>query len=105
MKTVYLALALLAALPAEALAQETPASVRISYADLDLGTAEGVNTLKNRLAWAIAAVCSKFDSTAIVERQFAARRCVQKKTAEMAAVRDHVIAAHAARSINAGHAR
>jgi UrcA family protein len=96
MKLFPIALALLAALPTQAMAQDAAVSVRVSYADLDLSSPSGVKQLDHRLARAIHSVCADIHIVDDIARQFATRRCIEAKTAEIAAQRNRVVAAHAA---------
>ena len=95
MKFLPIALALLAALPAPALAQEAQPSIRVSYADLNLASPAGVAKLDRRLAWAIHGVCAAQPRGADdLARQFDIQRCVRAKTAELAAQRNQLVDAH-----------
>jgi UrcA family protein len=105
MKIFNMALTALALLPVAAQAQEAKPVVRVVHADLNLQTKAGVKTLDRRLAWAIRSVCLASESTVDTGRQFAARRCVLKKTAEMAALRNQVVAAQVSRAQMAGGSR
>jgi len=93
MKPLPILLAALAMLPLSAHAQEAQRSIRVPYADLDLSSPAGVRTLDHRLAWAISGICS--DMIASTAERFARERCVKAKRAEIAPLRDRVIAARA----------
>jgi UrcA family protein len=97
MKLLSIVAALLAALPVQAGAQDAQSSIRVSYADLDLSSPVGVKTLDHRLAWAIHSVCADIHIADDIARQFATRRCITTKTAELAPQRDRVVAAYATR--------
>ena len=97
MKILHFALALLATVPAQALAQQSAVDLRspaiqVTYADLDLRSAAGIQTLERRLAGAIKKSC--FETTAKVDlrRTIDARRCIASKTSELAAERDRILA-------------
>lgn len=105
MKFFNIALAVLALLPVAAHAQEAKPVVRVVHADLNLQTKAGIKTFDRRLASAIRSVCLASEATVDTGRQFAARRCVLKKTAEMAALRNQAVAAQASRAQMAGGSR
>jgi UrcA family protein len=102
MKIFNIALTMLALLPVAAHAQEAKPVVRVVHADLNLRTEAGVKALDRRLAWAIRSVCLASEATVDTGRRFAARRCVLKKTAEVAALRNRAVAAQAGRAQMAG---
>ncbi len=64
-----------ALVPAGALSAEAGSAYRVSLADLDLGSQEGVTTLYGRLATASAAVCSLPEARGYTARH-RARRCI-----------------------------
>jgi len=95
MKSLSILLAALVALPLGAHAQEAQRSIHVRYSDLDLSTPAGVKSFDRRLAWAISSICSEGAGSAVTGQRFADRRCVRAKHAEIAPLRDRVIAAHA----------
>ena len=95
MKPFPILLAALAALPLAAHAQEAQRSIRVPYADLDLSTPTGVKTLDRRLAWAISALCSETPGSIGMAQGFSKHRCEKAKRAEIAPLRERVIAAQA----------
>ena len=97
MKLFHIALSLLVLTPVTAFAQEAPTSVAVSYRDLNLKSEAGVKTLDRRLASAIRAVCGEHDGSVVPEHRFTAQRCVKEKSAEVAALRDRVIASYSSR--------
>lgn len=96
MKSLPILLAVLAALPLGAHAQEAQRSIHVHYADLDLSTPAGVRTLDHRLAWAISALCAEAPGGTGMGQRFANERCVKAKTAEVAPQRERAIAERAA---------
>ena len=72
--TMFAAIALtaLSTTPASAEPGHRTVSERISYADLDLSSADGVKTLKTRLNAALDRVCGRsFDSVSVAMRRLA----------------------------------
>lgn len=96
MKTLNITIALIASLPAAALAEQPRAQARVAYQDLNLRTESGVRTLDRRLARAVEAVCPDGRGSVDMARKVAARRCIRDTTAELAAVRSHVLAGRGA---------
>lgn len=97
MKTLIpLALTLLpAAAPLAAHAQpQTMASVRVSYADLDLSRAEGRAALDLRLARALAKVCPA-EGPGYLTPALAARRCRTATRQQIVEARQQALASHA----------
>jgi UrcA family protein len=110
MKPILCAIALLAALPAQALAQQPgPDSrapqVRVQYDDLNLRTSAGVERFDRRLARAVRAVCPDARGTIDVVRKVAARNCVAATTDEVAQLRNRILAAEGDPAILAARAR
>lgn len=92
MKVKSLVISLLAALPGVASAQDVGPDVRVSYADLNLRTSEGVEVLDRRLARAVRLVCAEDRGTRELNRKIALRRCVAVQSAKVAIHRDQVLA-------------
>lgn len=110
MKTFFYAAALLAALPAQALAQQPGADlrgpeVRVAHADLNLRSAAGIETLDRRLSRAVSAVCGDAEARWDLATKIAARRCIAAKAAELAPQRDRVVAAQAGTATLAARVR
>jgi len=95
MKLLPILLAALPLLPLGAHAEEAQRAIHVRYADLDLSTPAGVKSLDRRLAWAISSICSEGVGSVITGQRFADRRCVRAKHAEIAPLRDRVVAAYA----------
>ena len=72
-------------------AQEMPAPVRVSYADLDIHTPAGIRTLDRRLLGAVRKICGD-DLSIDTWSKIAARRCRRAKLVEVRALRDAVVA-------------
>jgi UrcA family protein len=94
MKLSPFALVLLAALPVQGHAQEAQTAVHVRYSDLDLANPAGVRTFDRRLKWAIHVVCSELGGDGDLQGRFATERCIKAKSAEMAAPRNQLVAAH-----------
>lgn len=95
MKPTMLAIAAFALLPGTLGAQETPRSVRVSHADLDLTTTAGIRTLDRRIDAAAKAVCPDASSTYDLARLAVARRCAAQTADAAKLQRDRVVAASA----------
>jgi UrcA family protein len=78
------------ALSTAALAEESADDIRISYADIDLGTASGVKTLDRRIKHAIATVCPRTGLD--LWAQIAAENCRAEKRSEISVQRDRALA-------------
>jgi len=98
MKLSYIAFFFLTLTSVSASAQEVPASVVVSYGDLDLRSEAGVQALDRRLAGAIRSVCGVHDGSVIPERRFAVQRCLTQKRAEVAALRDRAVARYSSQT-------
>lgn len=96
MKLFHIALSLLVLSPVTTFAQEMKSSVAVSYGDLNLRSEAGQKALDRRLASAIRTVCGVHDGSAVPEHRFAAERCVIEKRAEVAALRNQLIASYSA---------
>jgi len=105
MKPFPILLAALALLPLGAHAQEAQRSIHVRYADLDLSTPAGVKSFDRRLAWAISSICSEGAGSVVTGQRFADRRCVRAKRAEIAPLRDRVVAAQAGPVLMAARAQ
>ena len=92
MKSIVIAAALLALLPAHVGAGELPPEVRVSHADLDLTTAAGVRTFDRRIMAAAKAVCPDVQGISGVARQFVARRCIALAISNAKPQRDRILA-------------
>jgi UrcA family protein len=91
MNRILIPIAALACAATSAMAQ-TPPSVRVSYAELDLGSDAGVATLDRRIAHAIDRVCPRAAPTDLAA-QAAARRCRAELWADIRAQRATALAA------------
>ena len=96
MKTLQIAFALLATVPVQALAQTSAIdgrgpAIHVTYADLDLRTAAGVEALDRRLAGAIKKSCSETTARVDLRRTIDARRCIASKASELANARDRLL--------------
>lgn len=94
MKLIHIALSLLTLTPAAAFAQDRPASVLVSYGDLNLRSQAGIKVLERRLEMAVRTVCGEHDGSVIPGHRLAAQACVREKSAEVAALRDRAIAGY-----------
>jgi UrcA family protein len=98
MKTLFLATALLAALPVQALAEQPgrearAPEARIQYSDLNLRSGAGVAAFDRRIARAVRLVCPDARGTVDISRKAASRRCIAAKTEELAPLRNRILAA------------
>jgi UrcA family protein len=107
MKMIGCVVALLVAMPVQALAQP-PAQdrrqreVRVSYADLNLRSAAGVKQLDRRLAAAVKTVCAQAHGTLDLQSKSDSRQCISVKTAEFGAQRNRIVARESAATFLAG---
>jgi len=92
MKTIIVAVALIAGIPAAATAQQPREQARVAYRDLNLQTEAGVRTLDRRLARAVNAVCPDERGTVDRARKVAARRCIRDTMAQLAPLRGRLVA-------------
>jgi UrcA family protein len=100
MKILSIAFAALALLPLQAQAEAAPrgtaATVRVSYADLDLASEAGLRTLDRRLAAAARAVCADSAAESLLAPQLNDRRCIAETRQSLAAARERVLATRSA---------
>ena len=107
MKMIGCVVALLVAIPVQALAQP-PAQdrrqreVRVSYADLNLRTAAGVKQLDRRLVAAVRTVCAQAHGTLDLHSKSDSRQCISVTTAEFGAQRNRIVARESAATFLAG---
>jgi UrcA family protein len=110
MKILISAVALIAALPAQAAAQQpnpqvSRAEVRVPYRDLNLRSAFGIQMLDRRLTRAARAVCPQVDGTLDLASKAAARRCVAITTAGLEQQRNRALASQLAPAVLAERQR
>lgn len=90
-KTLLPILFLASGLSAPVAAEPVQQAVRVSYADLNLQSAAGVQILDSRIAKAVDSVCVS-DNTDKLARVIEMRSCRDAKTAEVAVQRAEVLA-------------
>lgn len=110
MKALTCAIALLAALPAPVLAQQpgkdVPGSeVRVSYADINLRTQAGRQTLDRRITQAVNSVCFDTSGSVDMARKMAVRRCVVETQAQVEPQRNRILATGSMTADYAGRTR
>jgi UrcA family protein len=94
-----------ALLPVQAQARDAARSVHVTYADLNLRSEAGLHTLDRRLAQAVRAVCIDRDAEAQLARQRDVKRCIRVTKAELAAVRERLLAGQGGSAMLAARGR
>lgn len=104
LKTVALAAAVLASVPALA-TEERGADVRVRYGDLDLSNAADVRKLDRRLSYAVASVCPSDNGVREISQLRTISLCRTAKRAEIAPLRQSALAAAVSARTNLATAR
>lgn len=94
LQAAALAAAVLASVPALA-AEQAPTRVRVYYGDLDLSDRVGIETLDRRLLRAVKAVCPSDNGVREMSQLRMISLCRAAKQAEIAPLRQSVLAAAA----------
>ena len=81
----------LAAISGTSFAQDVGPSIKVSYRDLDLRTAEDVGKFDHRIAKAIKSLCGA-GSAVMDERRIEMNRCIKETHAELAVQRNRIVA-------------